>query len=317
MTYLKGLTTFGDSTITNHIRENLIAFLDYGLLEKAAFINVTTTSTGVYNGDEGTLRPVNDPNYSNGQVWQAARMNWVWESGVGALTSTDAANPGVSGVYVDSSFYPVTTSGDYAHYINHQLGRVVFDSPISLSSTVECDYSYKYVQVTQSDGLPWFKTIHKKSERSDSTNFINNSGDWNILGQNRVQLPAIGIEFTNSRKMTPYQLSGGQNVFTDFLIHCIAEDVYTRDALVDLICLQREALITGFDLNDIDSNDAFPIDYRGVPVSGALTYPNLVATYPGTKIRILNIGLDSIYSLSSDIHVGTVKITTECILFGV
>jgi hypothetical protein len=46
MTNLKGFDTFGDSTVTNDITENLISFFDYGLLEKSAFINVEIPSTG-------------------------------------------------------------------------------------------------------------------------------------------------------------------------------------------------------------------------------------------------------------------------------
>ena len=84
-----------------------------------------------------------------------------------------------------------------------------------------------------------------------------------------------------------------------------------------MVCMQKEAIITGYTLDNIDTNNDCPLNHSGVPVSGALTYPNLVGTYPGSKIRIKNISLDSLYSLSSDIHVGSVKITTESILFGV
>ena len=313
MPYLKGFTVIGESTVSNHIKQNLISFFDYGLLEKGNFINVDVPQTGLYGGDKSELILVDDPGYTSGQVWQGIRGNWVWESGVGAYTSESAANPGVSGVYVDSVFYPTTSSGDYSHSVDHFSGRVIFDSAISTSSTVQCAYSYKYINVEQCDGLPWFKRIQKQSERADSTT----DEEWKILKQNRIQLPAIGIEISTPRSMVPYQLGGGQYITTTFLFNCVAEDVYTRDSMVDMVCMQKEALITGYNLDNIDTNNDYPLNHSGVPVSGALTYPNLVGTYPGSKIRIKNISLDSLYSLSSDIHVGSVKITTESILFGV
>ena len=317
MSSLKGLTRFGDATITTHARENLISFFDNGIVEKSGFINVEIPSTGYYGGNDHQLRVVDDPRYTYGQVWEGFRSNWVWESGLGALTSTDDSYPGVSGVYVDGTFYSTATSGSYSHYINHPLGRVIFDSAIDTDSTVTCEYSYKYVNVTRADGLNWFKQIQQNSERSDDTNFIHNSGEWGILGDNRLQLPAIGIEVVNSRKLTPHALGGGQNVFTDFLFHCVAEDAYTRDHLVDIVSLQNDKVLEAYDLDQISSNDAFPLDYRGVPVSGALLYAELLSLYQGNRVRLVDASIDSIYSLSPNIHVGTVKLKTEIILFGV
>lgn len=189
---LKGFTTFGDATVTTHVRENLISFLDYGLISKSGFINVEIPSTGYYGGNDHQLRPVSDPRYTDGQVWEGFRSNWVWESGIDALTSNDNTYPGVSGVYIDDDFYPVSTIGDYAHHINHPLGRVIFDSPISTSSTVECNFSYKYVNVSRVDGLEWFKQVQQNSERSDSSNFINNSGECGILGDDLFELRHVG-----------------------------------------------------------------------------------------------------------------------------
>ena len=316
-TYLKGFTNLGDSTITNHIRENLISFFDYGLLEKNNFVNISVPTTGYYGGLEHVLRPVSDPRYTDGQVWEGFRSNWVWESGVGAFTSADNANPGVSGVYVNDTFYPASGAGDYAHHINHPLGRVIFDTAIATTGDVTCAYSYKYINVTRSDGLNWFREIQKRSERAESTNFENNSGSYATLADNRYQLPAIGIEVASSRKMKPYQLGGGQSVFTDFLFHCVAEDGYTRDNLLDIVSLQQLKNLKAFNLNTLAESGTFPLDYRGVPVSGAMTYPDLLSNYEGVHIRLEDVKLDSVYSISPDIHVGTVKFTAETILFGV
>jgi hypothetical protein len=317
MSSLKGFSSFGDATITTHVRENLISLFDYGLLEKSAFVNVDVPSTGYYGGLDHRLRLVKDPRFTDGQVWEGFRSNWVWESGLGAYTSTNNARPGVSGVYINEAFYPTSTTGIYSHHINHPLGRVVFGSPIPASSVVSCRYSYKYVNVTKADGLEWFKQVQEYSERSDNSNFVNNSGEWGILADNRLQLPAIGIEVINDRNMTPHALGGGQHVYTSFLFHCVAEDVYTRDHLVDIVSLQNEKVAQSYNLDKISSSNAFPLDYRGVPISGALSYPRLISTYEGNHIRLIDAKIDSIYSMTPNIHVGTVKLKTEVILFGV
>ena len=173
------------------------------------------------------------------------------------------------------------------------------------------------MNVSRVDGLEWFKQVQQNSERSDSSNFINNSGEWGILGDNRFQLPAIGIEILNSRKVNSFALGGGKFVFTDFLFHCVAEDVYTRDNLMDIISLQEGKVLQSYNLNDISTNNKFPLDYRGVPVSGALTYPSLVSTYEGNRIRLIEPNIDSVYSITPNIHIGTVKLKTEVLIFGV
>lgn len=317
MSSLKGLTTFGDATVTTHVRENLISFFDYGLIEKSAFVNVNIPSTGYYGGLNHKLVLVDDHRYEQGQVWEGFRSNWVWESGVGALTSNNPTYPGVSGVYVNNVFYPTSTTGTYAHHINHPLGRVIFNNPIATGSSVTCGYSYKYVNVTKADGLEWFKQIQQNSERSENSNFINNEGEWGMLADNRLQLPAIGIEIVNYRKMTPHALGGGQHVYSDFVFHCVAEDVYTRDHLVDIVTLQNDKTIAAYDLDQISAANAFPLDYRGVPVSGALLYPNLISRYEGDHIRLIEASIDAIYPIGTNVHIGSVKLRTEVILFGV
>lgn len=317
MPYLKGFDYLGDSTITNDTMENVVSLLDYGFIERTGYVSVDIPTTGIYGGNNHQLRVVDDSRYTYGQVWEGFRKNWVWESGVGANVSTNVAYPGVSGVYVDDTFYHVSGTGDYAHHINHPLGRVVFDTAIDTDSTVTCAYSYKYISVSQAGGLNWFVDIHKQSERSDDSDFISNTGEWAILSENRIQLPAVGIEPVNSRTIRPLALGGGSYVQSDFLIHCVTEDSYMRDHLVDIISLLKERNFKAYNLDDIDSSGAFPLDYRGAPVSGALTYPDLVSQYPGPNIRIADTVVDSVYQLTPDIHVGSVKITTESILFGV
>jgi len=74
-TSLKGIGKIGDSTITNDIRDNLVAFFDWGLLNTDGFINVELSDSGVYGGNSSTLRLVDDPAFNAGQVWEGFRSN--------------------------------------------------------------------------------------------------------------------------------------------------------------------------------------------------------------------------------------------------
>lgn len=311
---LKGFTRLGESTLTNDIMENLVSYLDYNLLQMGNFVNVPVSTTGIYNGIDSRLRMVDDPRYTSGQIWATFRPNLVWESGVGALTSTNPAYPGVSGVYVNSTLYTPDTTGTYAYHVDHINGVVRFDTAIPASSVVEMPHSYKYVSIVRSDGLNWFRELQERSERSDG-DFATQSGVYEILPENRQSLPVIGIELAG-RKLQPYQLGGGQIVKTDMYLHCVAEDSYTRDSLVDALTYQDKAAFRMYNLNAISSADAFPIDYRGVPNSGAKIFPELCEDYGGRTLRIEEAKLDSVYTLGR-LKVGTVKISTEVIHFGV
>jgi hypothetical protein len=311
---LKGFVRLGDSTLTNDIRENLISYLDYNFLTMGNFVDVPVPSTGLYGGIDSRLRLVDDPRYTDGQVWATFRPNLVWESGVGALTSTNPAYPGVSGIYVNNTFYGPATTGTYAYHIDHINGVVRFNSSIAASSVVDCPHSYKYISVSAAEGIEWFKQIQERSERSDG-DFANQSGIYELLPENRQVLPLVGIELAG-RKLIPFQLGGGQTVITDFYCHCVAEDSYTRDSLVDAVTYQSKGSFQMYDLNKIADSGDFPLDYRGVPESGAKTFPTLVSSHPGRTIYISDAKLDSVYSLGR-VKIGTVKITTEVIHYGV
>jgi hypothetical protein len=108
-----------------------------------------------------------------------------------------------------------------------------------------------------------------------------------------------------------YQLGGGQIVYTDILFHCIAEDEVTRNKLVDIVSLQNNKTIHLYNSNSINENNDYPTDYRGVPVSGALQYPDLVEKYPGGKLFFKETVVQDMTSIDSNIYGGVVRITTE------
>lgn len=299
---LKGFSALGDSTVSNDVVENLISFFDYGLLEKGNSVTISHSYTGIFGTDESRLYPVKDERYDYGQVWCTKHPNIVWESGA------------PTGIYIGSTYYPTSTTGTYQYYIDHPNGVVVFNNKIATTSVVKMPHTYKYISVCRSNGLPWFKEIETSIERYN-TNFVGASGYYELLPENRQTVPLIGIELANQASR-PYQLGGGRVITTELYAHCIAEDSFMRDSLIDIVTYQAGASFWTYDLNSVAQNNKFPIDYRGVPASGALTFPLLNTSYRGRKLKIVEAKLNSVYQLGK-LMVGSVKLTTELDHIGV
>ena len=129
----------------------------------------------------------------------------------------------------------------------------------------------------------------------------------------RIQLPAIAVEIVPRRTYKGYQLGGGQYVYTDVLFHCLAEDAYTRNSLLDMVSYQNDKKIHLFSSKSIATNSAFPIDYRGVPVTGALRYPDLVNTYKDGHAKFLDFTVQGMEMVNSNFSAGIARTTTESI----
>ncbi len=160
---LKGFDNVFRTGLNNEIQDSLVEYFDFGLLEKGNYFNVTLGETDYYGNDYSKLTLSDNPNFSKGEAWEGFRKNWVWQSGVthtpSPLVSTNDQIPGVSGVYVDGTFYPSDTTGAYAHQIDHFNGRVVFDTPIDKDSLVQAEFSYKYMNIIYANSLPWLREV--------------------------------------------------------------------------------------------------------------------------------------------------------------
>ena len=122
---LKGFNSVFDNNISNEIQDNMIEFLDWTLLEKGNYFNVTKGETSPNGYDYSKLRISSNQHYASGQAWEGFRKNWIWQSGITPPSGTDApivgdsvAIPGISGVYVDDTFYSSSTSGAYSHKVD-------------------------------------------------------------------------------------------------------------------------------------------------------------------------------------------------------
>ena len=317
---LKGFTSVHQSTLSNDIQDNLVEYFDWSLLEKGNYFNSTLGESSPSSQDYSRLRPSKNDNFGVGQAWEGFRKNWIWQSGVSGVAGSDnpitGSNhevPGISGVWVDDTFYASDSTGDYSHHVDYFNGRIVFDSAIPTGSKVQAEHSYKYINVIYANNLPWIQELQAKSLAVASNFLTNDKGDVHVPQEAKVQLPMIAVEVVPLRTFQGYQLGGGQVVSTDVIFHCIAEDEVTRNKLIDIVSLQNDKTICFFDSNKINTSSKFPIDYKGTPMPSALRYPDLVEQYYGGKMRLTKASVQQMQMIDSNIFGGVVRVTTDVI----
>jgi len=267
-TNLNGITGPSQQTLLPQLKTNVAEFFNWGLLGRGFFAQISGNISGAYGGNYAQLRLVNDPNYTLGQVWEGSRINWVWETGV-----ENGYSPTIpSGVYVNSTFYPATGTGTYAHNISYPLGRVVFNTAISTTGIVKCFHSEKRFQIGTED-QPWAKEIIFNTYRVDQ------ASGTQILGQNRVQMPSLIIGAVANREQYGMAIGGGQWVDQDLYFLICAETPWDRDKLVDVVTYQNDKTIRSYNTETVAASGRYPLDLNGFRNSSGWVYPDLIRTF--------------------------------------
>jgi hypothetical protein len=309
-TKLASISNAQDATISNILLDNFVNFYDWGFLDAGSFYSIGIPQSGLYGGDRHILRPVSDPNYSTGKVWEGYRQNWVWESGIDGTTQQPIT---ISGVFIDDTFY-ATGNVEQSYYIDYPNGRVVFDSGVSVTSEVKLEYSHKWVQVVPAEGIPWFRQIQQRSFRNESNFQVSASGGWAQLGQTRVQLPALAIEVVPPVSMQGYQLGGGQWVNNDVIFHVITENHWECKNIVDTITYQNDRTIHLFDPTQVGMSGASPFNYRNELRENAIPsglYPNLIENFFWRRCWINNSRAQGVVQVSPDLYIGSSRCSTQ------
>jgi hypothetical protein len=286
-------------------------WLDWSFLELGAFANITIPTSGIYGGYHHKLYHQDDPNYASGQVWQGFRQDWVWETGL----SSSYQPIDISGVYVDGTFVP-TGSAVRVEYPN---GRVVFTTAVT-GADVQLNYSYRHVQVSDSDSNSWFRSLYIESRSDDSHLSQIGSGEYDIYQQVRTQLPAVIIELVPVRKTLPYQLGDLTNwTYQNVMFHVIGSNVHEARHVADILFQQRDRGIRLFNVNSAGTGNVFPLDIYGSRASGAAMYPTLTAPtaqggYLWKIARLTNTTIQSIGQVGPDLFEYAVRTDLELIL---
>ena len=318
---LKGITDIKSQTIGNEIQDNLIEFFDWSLLNIGNYFNVTIGELSPDGIDYSRLSPVKDRVFQPGEAWQGFRKNWVWQTSItytpAPITTGNPAQPGIPGVYINDIFYDQNTVGEFAYKVDYHNGLVIFNTPISVISKVQAEYSYKYINMTYPSSVPWLQEIQSNSLEPTDGFLANEGTPWSKPVFNRVQLPMVAVELVANRRFKGFQLGGGQIANTGVIFHCIAEDEPTRNKIIDIFSLQNEKTIYLFNSNQIIDSDDFPISQNGSPISNAKDYKQLVTNYPYLKIRMTDCSVNKMEILNSSLYGGVIGMSIEVILLDI
>lgn len=323
---LSGVSNIGQHLIMSQIENNIKSFLDWGFLNIGGFINVQRPSTNIYNNPIYILKPTEDPNFQTGQVWQTMRKDWVWEDGiVFSQPCKDEPPPCVneisptliSGIYINNVFYPTnTTDINYKYKVDYINSRIIFDKSIPLNTSVQMEYSYRWIQVYNYDNAKWWQQLQYKTD-ANAIHFNQIAqGDFSILSNQRVQLPAIIIETISRGLSKPFQLGDKSLIFKqELMLHIVSENMANRNLLIDILRLQQDKIIWLYDTNKVITNGVSPFNIDGTLNNNRLKYDELVNddNYRFIKARLIDIYASDVQSFSPFLAESNVKITVELI----
>lgn len=240
-------------------------------------------TSGIKGGDFSTCRPVDDPNYTAGQIWETCRKDWVWETGIDYAVQPNQP----SGVIINGQFYG-TGDATYGHKFNYPDGQIIFNDAVPTTSEVHVEYAYRFVQVYLNDDCPsWFKELQFYSFEPGNVHFEQTaSGDYSLFGKYRVQLPAIVIQFTTGPTSKPYQLGDGSlHVYRDVMFNIVSGTAKMRDKLIDILTFKQDSSLILYNTNLIDASGLSPYDEDGMPYPDRVMYPYLVENLSDNKKR--------------------------------
>lgn len=237
------------------IKQNLKLFLEDLFLRNGFFETVSVGETNFYGSDISVLQP-GDTVYLNpdatfpqaDRVYQSAFKNWVHEEGLPSISGVGIPIV-ASGVTVGGTFYPTaTTSGTFAHIIDYPNGRVIFNTALAGSPTVQAEFSYKLITV---DGANIFGNENRPI--LTETSFKDNPRETGVDTYPDVEartLPAIFIDVL-SRENQGYEL-GTRLPIQDYfgVLHIWTRHEIHRDLIEDVIADEFRNVLLGINFND-------------------------------------------------------------------
>lgn len=310
-----GIDKYSANSLTTQLENNIVSFLDDGLLKIGAFGNVYESVSNLYGANMSELRPFDNDNYTDYTLWQSPRKNWVYEN----ITGVDYSPIQFSGVTVNGSFYPSPTGNSTLGYtINYEQGAILFDTELSRTSEVTASYSYKLFDVQVANKSPIWKSLQQNTfDPSHFTNDYFASGDFSVPSEHRTQLPVIIVESVNRSKNTPWRL-GDYSLISEqkILLHVIAENKIDRDKINDILNRQSTRQIDLYDLNKLIESGTYPLNFDGSVNTDGLDYDEILANsdYKLMSCRFKNITVSDMQFYGVDLYGSTIEINNELIL---
>lgn len=309
-----GIDKYNTHTLTTQLEQNIVSFIDDGLLKIGAFGNVDSTFSNIYGSNMHVLRPSSDVHNTDYTLWHTPRENWVYEEITGNYTPI-----AFSGVTVNGSFYPAPTGNQTLGYtVNYKEGTISFDSAISPNSTVTASYSYKLFNVEVANKSRIWKTIQTNSFKAPDFNNSNfASGDYNVPPEHRTQLPAIIVESVNRSINKPFRLGDNSLLsIQSILVHTISEHKPDCDKINDILNRQQGRYIDLYDLNKLVESGTYPLNFDGSVNTGMLQYDEILDNrdYIFISSRFNRVTVSEMKFYGIDLYGSTVQIDNELIL---
>jgi hypothetical protein len=309
-----GIDKVGQNLLNNQLESNIKSFLDWGFLNAGGFNNVYINTKNINNNALYKCYLVEDPNYNNGQVWQTPRKDWVYETGI---TTIDNLSPiSISGIYINNTFYNINTSGTYAYTLDYENSRIIFNNKISTNANISMNYSYRWAQIYNYADAEWWQEIQYSTDSNVTHMTEKNQGDFAINPKHRVQLPAIVIETVARGTAKPFKI-GNQSLIIeqDFLLHILAENIFDRNNITDILRLQQDRVLVFYDINKVVNSGVYPIGFNGALNSSRLQYNQLInnTEYVWNTCRLKNMVLSEVESLNSELFECNIRVTAEII----
>ena len=310
-----GVNSIGQSLILNELINNYKSFLDYGFLNIGAFTNVKIPTTNINNFDLHILKPTTDSINNSNTVWQSPRKDWVYESGIN-FSGVSPTN--ISGVYINSNFYPAPTGNATVGYkINYTDGRVIFNQAVPASSSVKTEYSYRNIQIYKMEEFPYWKEIQYASLENKTGFSLKDKGDFVISGEKRVQLPAIIIEPVARSSSKPFQLGNiSQILQQDILLHILCDNAKDKNNIIDILRLQKDRVILLYNTDKVVKDGIYPLNYDGSKNINGQNYNIFIndSNYQWIQCRISDINVSDMYFANIRMYGAVVRMTNELII---
>jgi len=300
MSQFNHVSDIGQRDIVSSLEDNVKSFLDWSFLQIGAFINVSIPLSNPNIGYHKLIPISGDPSLTYPRVWQAARKDWVYETGISYKNISPTS---ISGIYLNDTFLSAPSgSGSYSYSLNYPEGRVTFNNNVSASSKVFMNYSYRLVQIYKSSDNAWWKEVEK-----------NNYNPSNYLS-NDIQLPSIVLQIVPRSFSIPHELGNTANILQqDMLLHIFSENSTQRNNLIDILLKQKDNIIMLYDINKVIKNNKNSLNFKGEINTNRLNYNQLINNngYLLNKCYIINSFLSELESFSSSLHHGIVRWTLE------